>query len=251
MPESKGRPAARPARRGRTAPARPVLGADGCRAGWIGALLLPGELQPAVGVRSTLHDLMAWAESAAGGEAVATIAVDMPMGLPEFSIRQAEGLARALLPGRGSTVFPVLSRAAYCAPDRIEADRINRALTGRGVGIQAFSLAPKILEVDAWRRTVARHAVVLEAHPELAFATMAGGPVPTKHKGEGIAVRRELLAGVGIDAPEKAPRGATLDDLVDACAVAWVARRFVAGEARSLPDPPERFSDGYDAAIWV
>ena len=42
-----------------------------------------------------------------------------------------------------------------------------------------------------------------------------------------------------------------LDDLLDACAVAWTARRYAAGTAYSLPDPPEVFSDGLPAAIWV
>ena len=37
----------------------------------------------------------------------------------------------------------------------------------------------------------------------------------------------------------------------DACAVAWTAARRVSGRSRSLPDPPEVFSDGIPAAIWV
>lgn len=240
----------RKSRRAKPQPSGSVLGVDGCRAGWVGAVLMPGNREPQIAVAATIAELVAWAESVASGDGLAAIAVDMPMGIPEFSVRQAEGLARALLPGRGSTVFPVLTRAAYTAPDREEADRVNRAFTGRGVGVQAFSLAPKILEVDAWRRAgVATR--VLEAHPELAFAAMAGQPVISKHTHEGTGLRRELLGAAGIDAPAVAPKGAGLDDLVDACAVAWVARRFVAGEARSLPDPPERFSDGHDAAIWI
>ena len=41
------------------------------------------------------------------------------------------------------------------------------------------------------------------------------------------------------------------DDVLDACAVAWTAHRHAVGEARSLPDPPEVFSDGIPAAIVV
>ena len=40
-------------------------------------------------------------------------------------------------------------------------------------------------------------------------------------------------------------------DFADACAVAWTAARRAAGLSRSLPDPPEVFSDGVPAAIHV
>ena len=41
------------------------------------------------------------------------------------------------------------------------------------------------------------------------------------------------------------------DDVLDACAVAWTAARRAAGLWRSLPDPPEVFSDGVPSAIHV
>jgi predicted RNase H-like nuclease len=43
--------------------------------------------------------------------------------------------------------------------------------------------------------------------------------------------------------------GVRVDDVLDAVA-AWTGRRILAGEAASLPDPPEVFSDGWPAAIW-
>ena len=41
------------------------------------------------------------------------------------------------------------------------------------------------------------------------------------------------------------------DDVLDACAVAWTAARRAAGLSRSLPDPPEVFSDVVRSAIHV
>ena len=41
------------------------------------------------------------------------------------------------------------------------------------------------------------------------------------------------------------------DDLLDAAAAAWTARRVLAGSARPLPDPPEVDSSGRPVAIWV
>ena len=50
---------------------------------------------------------------------------------------------------------------------------------------------------------------------------------------------------------EEAPSFVVLADLLDACTVAWTARRHHRGESRSLPEVPERFSDGLAAAIHV
>jgi predicted RNase H-like nuclease len=44
---------------------------------------------------------------------------------------------------------------------------------------------------------------------------------------------------------------ADVDDMLDAGAAAWTARRVARGEARTLPDPPETFSDGLSCAIWI
>jgi predicted RNase H-like nuclease len=46
-------------------------------------------------------------------------------------------------------------------------------------------------------------------------------------------------------------QGYAVDDVLDACAVAWSAARHASGFARPLPDPPEVFSDGIPAAIWA
>ena len=68
----------------------------------------------------------------------------------------------------------------------------------------------------------------------------------------GRAARVAALEGAGLALPPVVRgRGYAVDDLLDACAVAWSARRVLRGHADSLPDPPEMFSDGIPAAIWV
>ena len=128
---------------------------------------------------------------------------------------------------------------------------MNRGLSGQGVGAQAFALRAKILEVDAWlssRPTVD----VVEVHPEVSFATMAGAALPGKRTPEGQAARLDALAAAGIARPSVLKgSGYAPDDVLDACAVAWTAHRRAVGEARTLPDPPEVFGDGIRAAIVV
>lgn len=226
----------------------PVLGVDGCPAGWVGAVLVPGAPRPRVVVAPTIEQLV---ETVRADVDVHVVGIDIPIGLPDSTIRQADVLARRALPGRASSVFTTLTRAAYLAPDRAAADAVNRGLSGQGVGAQAFALRAKIVEVDAWLRT--RPTVeVVEVHPEVSFATMAGNVLPGKRTDDGQRARLDALAAAGVARPSVLNgSGYAADDVLDACAVAWSAHRRATGDARWLPDPPEVFSDGIRAAIVV
>jgi predicted RNase H-like nuclease len=226
----------------------PVLGVDGCPGGWVGALLVPGAPRPRVVVAPTIEALV---ETVRAELDVQVVGIDIPIGLPDRSVRQADVLARRALPGRASSVFTTLTRPAYLAPDRAAADAVNRGLSGQGVGAQAFALRAKILEVDAWLRN--RPTVdVVEVHPEVSFSAMAGAPPPGKRTAQGQQARLDALAAAGIARPSVLRgTGYAPDDVLDACAVAWSAHRRATGAARWLPDPPEVFSDGIRAAIVV
>jgi len=66
-------------------------------------------------------------------------------------------------------------------------------------------------------------------------------------------VRRGLLAEAGIVLADLGPAGlrAGVDDVLDAAAVAWSARRVGLGTAIARPDPPEIFADGIACAVWT
>ncbi len=226
----------------------PVLGVDGCGGGWVGAVLVPGAPRPRVVVARTIAELV---EAVRSEVDVKVVGIDIPIGLPDSGIRQADVLARRELRGRASSVFTTLTRSAYLAPTRAEADPVNRDLSGQGVGAQAFSLRAKVLEVDSWVRS--RPTVeVLEVHPEVSFAAMTGRTLPGKRTAEGQQARLEALAAAGVARPSVlSGSGYAVDDVLDACAVAWTAARRASGLSRTLPDPPEVFSDGIPAAIHV
>jgi predicted RNase H-like nuclease len=234
-----------------------VLGVDACRAGWVGVVLheeggarAPAEARVEAHVEATIDALVARASERGGLDAVA---VDIPIGLPDAGRRRADVLARAQIGPLRSSVFMTPVRAALLAPDHATAVRANRALAGEGVSIQAYALRVKLLQVDAWVRTVG--LPVVEAHPEVSFARMHGGPLTSrKATWAGGEVRRRLLAEQGVVlAGELGLDGqdAGADDVLDAGAAAWTARRVARGEAEPLPDPPEVFDDGWPAAIWV
>lgn len=218
-----------------------MLGVDGARGGWVGVRWDGDELR--CELASTLTELVAIA-----GE-VAVVAVDMPIHLEVTTTRAAEDVARRLLGPRRSSLFqsPSLGALDFADVDYPGANAWSKQATGRGLSKQAWFLVPKIREV---RALAAASAVpVREAMPELSFRAMHGDvPLPhPKTTWTGLAQRVRLLADHGIVLPEDpGPAGRVApDDLVDAAAVAWTARRIAAGTAGCAP------TDGDPThAIW-
>jgi predicted RNase H-like nuclease len=230
-----------------TADAR-VLGVDACPGGWVGVVLADGS--PTAHVARRFADVVALA-SADGP--VTVVGVDIPIGLPGTGRRAADVLAKAAVGPLRSSVFLTPVRAALLAPDHATAVVLNRQLAGEGTSVQAYGLRHRVLEVEAYAAG-APH-LVLEVHPEVVFAHLHGGPLTVRKKTwAGAALRHRLLADQGVVLHGDlglAGLDAAVDDVLDAAAVAWTARRAAAGVARSLPDPPEDLGDGTTAAIWV
>jgi predicted RNase H-like nuclease len=227
---------------------RPVLGVDACAAGWVG-VALTGRTVRAV-AHAEIGGLVAMA--VADGP-LAAIAIDIPIGLADSGTRQADLLARRAAGSRRASVFVTPARASLLAGTYAEALAVSRALTGAGISVQSYRLRDKILQVDCWRERAP--CQVVEAHPELSFAAMAGAPLADgKATWAGAVRRRQLLAAHGIDlAGDLGLSGLRVgvDDVLDAAAVAWTATRVADGTARRLPAEAERFSDGVDCAIWT
>jgi predicted RNase H-like nuclease len=95
---------------------------------------------------------------------------------------------------------------------------------------QAYGLLPKVQEVDRLM-TPERQRHVVEVHPEVSFTVMAGRPMAhSKKTPAGRAERLDTLRPVFPDiAVHTGSRlvGANSDDIVDAFAVAWSARRWL------------------------
>jgi predicted RNase H-like nuclease len=138
-------------------------------------------------------------------------------------------------------------RAALEADTHALGNAINKRHTGHGISIQAFSLRKSILQVDGWLPSAP--CTVIEVHPEMSFAAMAGAPLDERKKTwAGAERRRELLAGQGITLSgslglDKVDAG--VDDVLDAAAAAWTARRYLLGTAVRLPVLPET-----EPTIW-
>jgi len=130
--------------------------------------------------------------------AATLILVDVPIGLMEDGQRErlCDVEARRHLGPRGSSVFRVPCRVALGADNYIDANRINRDRTGKGVSKQSWAIVPKIREVDEFLNSnFAARQKIRETHPEICFWALNGGrPMMfNKKKNEGVKERVRVL----------------------------------------------------------
>ena len=230
-----------------------IAGVDGCPAGW---MLVTWTGRPTDIPQSCILKTFAVVLQTPAS----IFAVDMPIGFPERAVtggRVACVETRARLGARQSSVFSVPSRAAVMCADYREACSINQQNSDppKKVSKQCFNLFDKMREIDALI-TPALQSRIFEVHPELAFWAMNGEQplaLPKKVKSRpdpaGLALRRDLLrnAGFPIDNLQRQTwkaREAAEDDVLDACAAAWSARRIRDGQHVQLPPNPPRDGRG-------
>lgn len=236
-----------------------VAGADGYRDGWYVVFHRPrtGSM-----VRRRVASFV---ELLNAPEVPEYIGIDMVIGLPDKAAsggRPCDRMARALLGHpRNSSVFSPPAQAALPATtyDEARALHTGTAEDAPGITIQAFHLFPKLREIDA-AMTPDHQDRVREVHPEMAFYAMNGDEAvqESKHEPEGRRLRADLLTEHGFAdldrvLQEDAERGVGADDILDAHAVCWSARRMLEDRAQRLPpsDEPAPVNDrGLRMEIW-
>jgi predicted RNase H-like nuclease len=220
-----------------------VCGVDGCPAGWIAVLWRGPGSDPTSVLCADFSAVLALP--------VNVIAIDMPIGIPDLYGREADRHVRQLIGARRSSVFPVPARPTLDAASYQEACAINRRHSdpSRAVSRECFGLIPKIREIDSAMDPTLQDRI-FESHPELAFRTMSGVPLAeSKRSRAGAELRKSLLRKHGLK-PEallacRHPRwDCKEDDLIDAAALAWVARRIRDGENQRFPSDPPRDARG-------
>jgi len=239
-----------------------VAGVDGCPAGWLLVMWSPDtDHSPAVQIVASFAQILAIEPPPDA------IAIDIPIGLPAIAScggRTCDVAARAVLGGRQSAVFAVPARSAVMQSDYVSACQIALANSEppRKVSKQCFNIFPKIRDVDAHMSPELQRRVI-ECHPEAAFWAMNGEAplvLPKKIKSRpsepGITLRLGLLkeAGFPIDQLDMLAlprRDASTDDLIDASACAWTAKRWLEGRARRFPSDPCFDETGLSMEIWA
>jgi predicted RNase H-like nuclease len=207
-----------------------VLGVDGWRGRWVGALL--------EGRSVRLLDL-ADVPAVLAVPDVEVVGIDMPIGLSDDGVRACDVEARRRLGRAGSSVFPTPVRAVLATDDYAEARALSRAATDppRAPSAQSFQLVKAIRSLDdALGDPPADH--VVEVHPELVFRALDPELGDAKVTARGMARRLAALRTVmDVDAALlAAPPRVPAVDALDACAAAWSARRIADGTAECVGD---------------
>ena len=236
-----------------------VAGADGFRDGWVVVLHRSATGTTRCRTVDGVDALLSLPESPA------VIGIDMVIGCPDAAEpggRACDRAARQLLGHpRGTSVFSPPAYDALQADTYDEAQRRNRASGPDAPGLtkQTFHLVPK-LRALAEHVTPERQDRVREVHPELSFYAMNGDtPMPdSKHTDAGRRARLDLLVDHGfpdVETTMDALAGGSLgaDDVIDAYAACWTARRIHEGTAERYPprsaDAPTN-ARGLRMEIW-
>lgn len=222
-----------------------MAGLDGCKSGWVSLCLEDNQFAEARRFERAADAFARWPD-------LTVLAIDIPIGLSAPYPRAADLSARKFLGLGGSSVFPTPPREVLEEVTYEGASARSLQLHAKGLSRKSYGLRAKILEVN---ELAARESRVNEVHPEVSFREMAGGKTRTWHPKKtwaGQAQRRSCLASVGIVLPDDlGDAGLTApDDILDAAAAAWSAQRIATGQARSLPDPPQRGEDRDKIAIY-
>ena len=205
-----------------------VLGVDGWRGAWVGALLDGRTVRllalPDVPAVLAVPD-------------VELVAIDMPIGLSDDGVRACDVAARRRLPGAASSVFPAPVRPVLSTTTYDAARTTSLAASGRSLSVQTFGLVPAIRSLDDALGDPPDPRVH-EVHPELSFRALDGRVTDRKTSVNGIAQRIRALEPVMdvLDALAAAAADLPLVDALDACAAAWSARRLADGMGECVGD---------------
>lgn len=189
-----------------------------------------------------------------GHDELERIVVDVPLGLPERGVREADRQARERLGPRGGSVTPAPLWPMLPARTWKEASDIRYAIEGVKSTQQTYRIMNLVRQ---WNEVMspALQERVREGHPELSLAEIAGAPLQQpKKKQEGQDRRLELLRAWFPDIDEAVRafnRPNAMIDILDAYSLLWTARRIRDGEAYTLPEDPPTDRRGLRMEIVV
>ena len=219
-----------------------AVGVDGRPGGWIAAMAIE-----TLDVGSATHlqlfndiaELIDWHADHQGS----AVGITVPIGIPDaVGRRPCDHDARARLGARRESVFEIPdrelwgrtfedARAIVLARRDADPDRKYQVAS-----YQALSLVPRMAEIDQFTRLdLELEQWLLEVHPDVSFAEMAGRPLALKHSPDGARERLDLLRREFPDIDtqlatspwpkKKAPQTV----IFNAYAVLWSALRFTRG----------------------
>jgi predicted RNase H-like nuclease len=220
-----------------------LAGIDGCKSGWIVAWDCNGITS--VEYLQSLPDIL---------ERKPEIGIiDIPIGLLQTGTRQADRNARQVLKRRSCCVFTAPIRPMLECTSYEEARQCRLRVEGKSLTKQSWAILPKIREVDGVINPELQK-VVREGHPEVSFALMNGGKPfsSSKHTYAGQQDRMKLLQSSFPEITLSVEQNRSWrEDVIDAYALLWTARRISEGEAGAFPENSAIDARGLLMQIWA
>ncbi len=226
------------------------IGIDGCQSGWVSAYR-EDQMEWKFEIFPTIQNLWNVFSNAK------LVLIDIPIGLrdKESEPRLCDKAARKYLTRtRSSSIFPTPCRASLYVDSYIQANQINRKMTGKGLSKQTWNITGKIREVDILLRNDPKASkVFIESHPELCFAALSNGTPMKNYKktDDGIKERLSIIEFYCKDAKmilnktslQLSNEKVSLDDILDAWVLAISGSK---GKSKLdfLPDNIEYDSEG-------
>ena len=226
------------------------IGLDGCRAGWIAAVISKkhGQIQ----LFSTIEDACML------NQHWERMLIDIPIGLAgnkKEAAMRPEPAARKVLGKRASCIFNAPCKQAVYAKDYNEANEINKMVLQKGISKQSYYISNKIREADIFLHSFPEYkGRLLESHPEICFAMLNKDRQPimeSKKTIVGSEKRIQLLSSyysrtaeiIGKVKQDK-QLSAYLEDVIDALALAVTNYLMGNNGFSSLPVKPAHNQDG-------
>src|SRR5215211_2871578 len=157
-----------------------ALGLNACRGKWLAVALNEGQFDDARLGSDAAVLVTEWPDAAA-------IGVDIPIGLPQTPLREADGAARAFVGERRSSVYATFPSVVLEAPNYEEAKAICVARGWPRPSIQSYGMRHRIFEIA---RLAAAGKRIVEVHPEVSFRELLGRTLSPKRTGLGGSERR-------------------------------------------------------------
>lgn len=215
------------------------IGVDGCRGGWIAAILEKSMLR--IERYPSMERLITQYPSFSG------FLIDMVIGLPSStSDIRPDSFARKIVSPRTSTIFNCPSRGAVYADTEAKQSDANRRELGKGLSKQTMAIIPKMRELDEFLTAHAAYKnVIKESHPEACFARLNGSVIMSKKaEAEGLrercAVLRNYLPAFTEESVTKKAKELKCcpDDITDAACLAVTANLGIQGKTETIPPSP-------------
>ena len=213
------------------------IGVDGCKGGWIASVYDRGNFD--IKKYSSIEELVE------ANKNYNELLIDMVIGLQSNKDEvRPDNAARALIPGRTSTIFAVPARQAVYADTREQIREANKNALGKDLPAQAIAIIPKMRELDEFLQKNTEHKNRLkESHPEVCFSRLNGSVVMSrKADEEGITERVGIIKQYMPEITEEyiyqeAKRfKCNADDIVDSIVLCITANLVAQGKTDVIPE---------------